>query len=123
MRTSTARNSRKQRSKNSGGSYKHPIWRPTSSPADGGTCPESFAIRSRILSCKFGGATATEAAPTSQTGPFKSSSFQEATVARAYASAVIEAPIEAVWSLIRNFNGLPGWVPRVVDSNIEAGLD
>jgi Polyketide cyclase / dehydrase and lipid transport len=44
-------------------------------------------------------------------------------VARAYASAVIKAPIETVWSLIRNFNGLPVWVPMVVDSKIEAGLD
>ena len=44
-------------------------------------------------------------------------------MARAYASAVIKAPIEAVWSLIRNFNGLPDWVPMVVDSKIEAGLD
>ncbi len=44
-------------------------------------------------------------------------------MARAYASAIIKAPVETVWSLIRNFNGLPSWVPFVVDSKIEGRLD
>ncbi len=44
-------------------------------------------------------------------------------MARAYASAIIKAPVETTWSLIRNFNGLPDWVPGIVDSKIEGGLD
>ena len=44
-------------------------------------------------------------------------------MACAYASAIIKAPVETVWSLIRNFNGLPDWVPFVIDSKIEGGLD
>lgn len=43
-------------------------------------------------------------------------------MARAYASAIIEAPVEAVWSLVRDFNGLPSWAPGVVKSEIEDGL-
>ena len=43
-------------------------------------------------------------------------------MARAYASAIIKAPVETVWSLIRNFNGLPDWVPIIADSKIEGGL-
>ena len=44
-------------------------------------------------------------------------------MARAYASAIIKAPVETVWSVIRNFNGLPDWVPIIADSMIEDGLD
>ena len=44
-------------------------------------------------------------------------------MARAYASAIIKAPVETVWSLIRDFNGLPDWAPGIVDSRIEGGLD
>ena len=44
-------------------------------------------------------------------------------MARAYASAIIKAPVETVWSLIRDFNGLPGWAVGIVDSKIEGGLD
>lgn len=36
-------------------------------------------------------------------------------------SSVIEAPIEKVWALIRDFNGLPSWHPRMVESHIEDG--
>ena len=36
-------------------------------------------------------------------------------------SSVIDAPIEKVWGRIRNFNGLPGWHPRMVESHIEDG--
>jgi uncharacterized protein YndB with AHSA1/START domain len=42
-------------------------------------------------------------------------------MARAYASAVIAAPIEAVWAVIRDFNGLPGWAPAIAASEIEGG--
>lgn len=44
-------------------------------------------------------------------------------MARAYASSIIKAPVETVWNLIRDFNGLPSWVPIVTDSRIEGGLD
>ena len=44
-------------------------------------------------------------------------------MAKAYASAIIKAPIESVWSIIRNFNGLPNWVPGINNSKIEGNLD
>ncbi len=44
-------------------------------------------------------------------------------MARAYASIILKAPVETVWSLVRNFNGLPGWAPAVAKSKIENGLD
>jgi uncharacterized protein YndB with AHSA1/START domain len=44
-------------------------------------------------------------------------------MARAYASAIIKAPVEAVWDIIRDFNGLPKWTPFVARSKIEGGLD
>lgn len=39
---------------------------------------------------------------------------------RAYVSSVITAPIAEVWARVRNFNGLPGWHPRIRDSRIES---
>jgi hypothetical protein len=44
-------------------------------------------------------------------------------MARAYASIVLKAPVEAVWSLVRDFNGMPSWAPAVARSKIEGGLD
>jgi Polyketide cyclase / dehydrase and lipid transport len=44
-------------------------------------------------------------------------------MARAYASIILKAPVETVWSLVRNFNGLPNWAPAVARSKIENGLD
>lgn len=38
-----------------------------------------------------------------------------------HVSCVIEAPIEKVWERIRDFNGLPSWHPRMVESEIEDG--
>lgn len=38
-----------------------------------------------------------------------------------HVSSVIDAPIERVWERIRDFNGLPGWHPRMVESEIEDG--
>ena len=38
-------------------------------------------------------------------------------------SSVIDAPIEKVWARIRDFNGLPGWHPRMVESQIEDGKE
>ena len=42
-------------------------------------------------------------------------------MAKAYASAIIPAPIDKVWSLVRDFNGLPGWHPAIKTSEIEDG--
>jgi uncharacterized protein YndB with AHSA1/START domain len=44
-------------------------------------------------------------------------------MAKAYASIILKAPIEAVWPLVRNFNSLPGWAPAIARSKIEGGLD
>jgi uncharacterized protein YndB with AHSA1/START domain len=44
-------------------------------------------------------------------------------MARAYASIILPAPVETVWSLVRNFNGLPSWAPAIARSRIEGGLD
>lgn len=44
-------------------------------------------------------------------------------MARAYASTILKAPVETVWSLVRDFNGLPGWAAGIADSEIEDGLD
>lgn len=38
-----------------------------------------------------------------------------------HVSSVIDAPIEKVWERIRDFNGLPGWHPRMIESEIEDG--
>ena len=40
---------------------------------------------------------------------------------KAYASVVIDAPADAVWAHIRDFNGLPKWHPGAKDSRIEDG--
>lgn len=40
---------------------------------------------------------------------------------RVMASSVIGAPVEKVWALVRDFNGLPAWLPAVVSSVIEEG--
>ena len=39
-----------------------------------------------------------------------------------YVSAVVPAPIAKVWSIIRDFNGLPNWHPSIAKSHIEDGL-
>jgi uncharacterized protein YndB with AHSA1/START domain len=44
-------------------------------------------------------------------------------MARAYASIILKAPIETVWSLVRDFNALPKWAPAIAKSKIEGGLD
>jgi hypothetical protein len=40
---------------------------------------------------------------------------------RAYRSSVINAPIEKVWAIVRDFNGLPSWHPVIAKSEIEGG--
>jgi uncharacterized protein YndB with AHSA1/START domain len=44
-------------------------------------------------------------------------------MARAYFSIILKAPVETVWSLVRDFNGLPSWAPAIAKSKIEGGLD
>ena len=36
-------------------------------------------------------------------------------------STVIDAPVEEVWALLRDFNGFDGWHPAIVASEIERG--
>lgn len=36
-----------------------------------------------------------------------------------YVSTVVEAPVAPVWSVVRDFNGLPDWTPFVAESRIE----
>lgn len=38
-----------------------------------------------------------------------------------YASASFSVPIERVWAVMRDFNGLPQWHPMIRDSRIEEG--
>jgi hypothetical protein len=40
---------------------------------------------------------------------------------RVYVSSVIDASADRVWSHVRDFNGLPRWMPVVADSRIEGG--
>lgn len=42
-------------------------------------------------------------------------------MAKIFKSSVINAPIENVWSKIRDFNALPDWHPSFTDSHIENG--
>jgi hypothetical protein len=42
-------------------------------------------------------------------------------VVRVYASTVIDAAPDTVWSRIRDFNALPQWHPVIADSRIENG--
>jgi uncharacterized protein YndB with AHSA1/START domain len=44
-------------------------------------------------------------------------------MARAYGSAIIEAPVEAVWAAIRDFSALASWHPGIAKSEIEQGND
>ena len=44
-------------------------------------------------------------------------------MAKVTISSVIDAPVEKVWARIRDFNGLPGWHPRMVESHIEDGKE
>ena len=38
---------------------------------------------------------------------------------KVHVSTVINAPIERVWRTVSDFNGLPGWMPGMKDSDIE----
>jgi Polyketide cyclase / dehydrase and lipid transport len=41
---------------------------------------------------------------------------------KVYTSTVINASADAVWAIVRDFNGLPKWTPFVAESRIEGGL-
>ena len=41
---------------------------------------------------------------------------------KVHTSSVIDAPADRVWAHIRDFNGLPRWVPVVTGSRIEGGV-
>lgn len=43
-------------------------------------------------------------------------------MARAYVSSVIPASAAKVWERVRDFNGMPRWHPRILDSRIEDAL-
>lgn len=38
-----------------------------------------------------------------------------------YVSSVIPAPIDQVWEVVKDFNGLPDWHPAIATSEIEGG--
>src|SRR5688572_27355266 len=38
-------------------------------------------------------------------------------------SSVIDAPLEEVWALVRDFNALPAWHPAIARSHIEGGRE
>lgn len=40
---------------------------------------------------------------------------------RPYSSAVITAPVDDVWAVVRDFNGLPGWVPAIEACTLTSG--
>lgn len=40
---------------------------------------------------------------------------------KAFVSTVINAPLERVWRVVSDFNGLPAWMPGMKDSIIEPG--
>jgi predicted TIM-barrel enzyme len=64
----------------------------------------------------------TEKALTEQTRAFKTRlNRQEHVVARPYASGVVPASADAVWSLIRDFNGMPEWHPAITASELTEG--
>ncbi|TVR43111.1 MAG: SRPBCC family protein [Rhodobacteraceae bacterium] len=44
-------------------------------------------------------------------------------MAEALATTIIDAPVEQVWAVLRDFNGLPVWNPGIRDSRIEDGRD
>ena len=44
-------------------------------------------------------------------------------MAEALATTLIDAPVETVWAIARDFNGLPVWNPGVTESQIEEGRD
>ena len=44
-------------------------------------------------------------------------------MAKAYASAIFDAPVAAVWARVRDFGALSTWLPGIERSGIEDGRD
>lgn len=44
-------------------------------------------------------------------------------MAQAYASTIIDAPVEAIWAKVRDFGALSTWLPGITQSGIEDGRD
>ncbi len=42
-------------------------------------------------------------------------------MAKVFVSSIVGAPVAQVWSVVRDFNGLPGWLPAAAESRIEQG--
>lgn len=42
-------------------------------------------------------------------------------MAKVYVSAIIDAPVDAVWAVARDFNGHAEWHPIIAESHIEEG--
>jgi ribosome-associated toxin RatA of RatAB toxin-antitoxin module len=42
-------------------------------------------------------------------------------MAKIFVSTVVDAPAAKVWEVVRDFNGLPGWIPAVSASEIRDG--
>lgn len=42
-------------------------------------------------------------------------------MAKSYRSAVVPASADAVWAVVRNFDGLPGWHPGIASSELDSG--
>ena len=40
---------------------------------------------------------------------------------RVVKSAIVDAPTDRVWAVLRDFNGLPSWHPGIAESRIENG--
>ena len=42
-------------------------------------------------------------------------------MAKVYVSAVLNGPTDMAWGFVRDFNGLPSWLPGIMSSEIEEG--
>lgn len=42
---------------------------------------------------------------------------------KVFVSTVIDAPVDRVWRVLRDFNGLPAWMPGMKSSEIEGGKE
>ena len=40
-----------------------------------------------------------------------------------YRSILISAPVEKVWSAVRDFGGLSAWHPVIAESSLDSGTD
>jgi hypothetical protein len=84
---------------------------------------ESTRTRRKIRTRQSGGVDAADRNSYSimrlRLGETGSDQLLEATMTTAYYSAVLDHPVETVWSLIRDFNSYPDYIDGVTDSVIE----